>query len=156
MCSSDLTGSTPPTVHRRFSSSNAFWQSSVHRNGSVPRSVLKNGKALSAELPSLTSPEQGAHLLLYIAASNSAVSAVLVQENKVQRPVYYVSEALQGAKIRYTELEKLAYALVMASRKLRLHTRTRPCALSMVFRRWEQAGPHEVSIRRQNPPGLGT
>ena len=32
--------------------------------------------------------------------------------------MYYVSEALQGAKIRYTELEKLAYALVMASRKL--------------------------------------
>lgn len=28
-------------------------------------------------------------------------------------------EALQGAKVRYIELEKLAYALLMASRKLR-------------------------------------
>lgn len=33
--------------------------------------------------------------------------------------MYSVSEALQGAKIKYTELEKLAYALLMASRKLR-------------------------------------
>ena len=71
------------------------------------------------QLPSLTSPEQGAYLLLYIAAPPSAMSAVLVQERNGQRPIYYVSEALQGAKIRYTELEKLAYALLMASRKLR-------------------------------------
>lgn len=47
------------------------------------------------------------------------MSAILIQENNGQHPVYYVSEALQGAKIRYTELEKLAYALLMASRKLR-------------------------------------
>ena len=33
--------------------------------------------------------------------------------------MYYVSEALQGAKVRYTELEKLAYVLLMSSRKLR-------------------------------------
>ena len=33
--------------------------------------------------------------------------------------MYYVSEAIQGAQIRYTELEKLAYALLKASRKLR-------------------------------------
>ena len=76
-------------------------------------------KQYLTQLPSLTSPEQGAELLLYIAASPAAVSAVLVQEHNGQRPVYYVSEALQGAKTRYTELEKLAYALLMASRKLR-------------------------------------
>lgn len=33
--------------------------------------------------------------------------------------MYYVSEALAGPKTRYTELEKMAYLLVMASRKLR-------------------------------------
>nr|CAH66588.1 OSIGBa0111E13.6 [Oryza sativa] len=36
-----------------------------------------------------------------------------------QKPVYFVSEALHGAKTRYIEMEKLAYALVMASRKLK-------------------------------------
>lgn len=34
-------------------------------------------------------------------------------------PVYFVSEALQGPKTRYTEVEKMIYAIVMASRKLR-------------------------------------
>nr|CAE03827.1 OSJNBb0013J13.4 [Oryza sativa Japonica Group] len=47
-------------------------------------------------------------------------SAALVQETESgQKPVYFVSEALQGAKTRYIEMEKLAYALVMASRKLK-------------------------------------
>ena len=75
-------------------------------------------KQYLAQLPSLTSLKQGTDLLVYLAASSSAVSAVLVQESNGQRPVYYVSEALQGARIRYMELEKLAYALLMASRKL--------------------------------------
>nr|ABA93911.1 retrotransposon protein, putative, Ty3-gypsy subclass, expressed [Oryza sativa Japonica Group] len=53
-------------------------------------------------------------------ASPVAVSAVLVQETESgQKPVYFVSKALQGAKTRYIEMEKLAYALVMASRKLK-------------------------------------
>ena len=33
--------------------------------------------------------------------------------------MYYVLEALAGAKTRYSELEKKAYALLTASRKLR-------------------------------------
>lgn len=37
---------------------------------------------------------------------------------RAQRPVYYVLEAHQGAKVRYTELENLAYTLLMGSRKL--------------------------------------
>ena len=32
--------------------------------------------------------------------------------------MYYVSEALARARTHYTELEKMAYALVMASHKL--------------------------------------
>ncbi|KAF0898621.1 hypothetical protein E2562_008204 [Oryza meyeriana var. granulata] len=69
-------------------------------------------------------PPEGQGLLLYLSASPATVSAVLVLEDKhgprpTQRPVYYVSEALGGPKLRYTKLEKLAYALVMASRKLR-------------------------------------
>jgi Reverse transcriptase (RNA-dependent DNA polymerase). len=70
--------------------------------------------------PALISPAPGSELLLYLVASPVAVSAVLVQETESgQKPVYFISEALQGAKIRYIEMEKLAYALVMASRKLK-------------------------------------
>src|SRR5512133_2415487 len=70
--------------------------------------------------PVLISPPPGSELLLYLAASPVVVSAALVQETESgQKPVYFVSEALQGAKTRYIEMEKLAYALVMASRKLK-------------------------------------
>jgi hypothetical protein len=66
----------------------------------------------------------GAPLLLYVAASHSAVSATLVQEKlegqaRKQVPVYFVSEVLSLSKKNYTELEKVLYAVLMASRKLR-------------------------------------
>jgi ribonuclease HI len=66
----------------------------------------------------------GASLLLYVAASHSAVSVALVQEKlegqtKKQVPVYFVSEVLSLSKKNYTELEKVLYAVLMASRKLR-------------------------------------
>jgi hypothetical protein len=37
----------------------------------------------------------------------------------VQRLVYFVSEALLGAKLNYTEIEKIAYAILISSRKLK-------------------------------------
>jgi hypothetical protein len=63
-------------------------------------------------------------LLLYLAASPTTVIAVLVEEkeheNKMkQSPVYFVSKAPSGAKLNYSELEKIAYTVVMASRKLK-------------------------------------
>jgi hypothetical protein len=77
-----------------------------------------------SELATLTSPDPSLPLLLYIAASPHAVSAALVQEQvregtTRQCPVYYVSEVLTTSKCNMTELEKIAYAVVMASRKLR-------------------------------------
>ena len=48
------------------------------------------------------------------------MSAALVrEEEKVQKPVYYTSRALRGAKERYPPMEKLAFALVTAARKLK-------------------------------------
>jgi hypothetical protein len=75
------------------------------------------------DLTTLTPPTPGAPLLLYVAASHSAVSAALVQERlegqvKKQAPIYFVSEVLSLSK-NYTELEKVLYAVLMASRKLR-------------------------------------
>jgi hypothetical protein len=51
------------------------------------------------------------------------VSAALVQEKldgqvKKQAPVYFVSEVLGLSKKNYTKLEKVLYAVLMASRKL--------------------------------------
>jgi hypothetical protein len=69
-------------------------------------------------------PEPKSPLLLYLSASNLAVSAVLVQEKEEDGKlkkilVYFASEALSGSKLFYSELEKIAYAVVMAARKLR-------------------------------------
>jgi len=59
-------------------------------------------------------------LLLYLAISDHTVSAVLVAERaKEQIPMYYISHALAGAEMNYPLIKKFAYALVMASRKLR-------------------------------------
>jgi len=59
-------------------------------------------------------------LVIYLAISEHAVSAVIILERaKEQIPVYYVSHALAGAEVNYPLSKKFAYALVMASRKLR-------------------------------------
>jgi hypothetical protein len=77
-----------------------------------------------SELAILTSPNPSLPLLLYVAASPHAVSAALVQEQARegttrQCPLYYVFKVLTTSKCNMTELEKIAYAVVMASRKLR-------------------------------------
>jgi ribonuclease HI len=71
--------------------------------------------------PPLLSPSQtGEELYLYLAVSASAVSSTLIrEEERVQKPVYYTSRALRGAEERYTNMEKLAFALLITSRKLR-------------------------------------
>jgi hypothetical protein len=71
--------------------------------------------------PPLLSPsKQGEKLYLYLAVSPTAISSALVrEEDRRQLPVYYTSRALRGAKERYPPMEKLAFALVKAARKLR-------------------------------------
>jgi hypothetical protein len=81
-------------------------------------------KAYIEEMAILSLPLPSEPLFLYVAASKAAVSAALVREvdgekGKYQSPVYFVSEALSGSKLLYSELEKIAYAVVMATRKLR-------------------------------------
>jgi hypothetical protein len=72
----------------------------------------------------LTSPDPSLPLLLYIAASPYAASVALIREQDRegttrQCPVYYVSEVLTTSNCNMTELEKISYVVVMASRKLR-------------------------------------
>jgi ribonuclease HI len=68
-------------------------------------------------------------LLLYVAVSHAAVSAALVQEKKdgqakKQVSMYFVSKVLSPSKKNYTELEKVLYVVLMASRKLRHYFQT--------------------------------
>ena len=69
--------------------------------------------------PLLSLSKEGEDLFLYLAISVTAVSAALIrEENQVQLPVYYVSQAFQGAEARYPRRAKITFALIVASRKL--------------------------------------
>ncbi|XP_075475795.1 uncharacterized protein LOC142512308 [Primulina tabacum] len=72
-----------------------------------------------AELPILAKPQPGEKLWIYLFAIEFAVSSVLVREEGAdQKPIYYVSHALRGAELKYSEVKKIALALVMTARKL--------------------------------------
>jgi hypothetical protein len=123
----------------RLASLNRFISRSAERNlplfevlkldevfqwGSAQQKAFEELKQYLIDLTTLTPRAPGAPLLLYVAASHSAVSAAFVQEKlegqtKKQPPVYFVSEVLSLSKKNYTELEKLLYDVLMASRKLR-------------------------------------
>jgi hypothetical protein len=123
----------------RLASLNRFIFRSVERNlpffeilksakvfqwGPAQQKAFEELKQYLIDLTTLTPPSLEAPLLLYAAASHSTVSAALVQEKqdgqvKKQAPVYFVSEVLSLSKKNYIELEKVLYAVLMASRKLR-------------------------------------
>jgi hypothetical protein len=123
----------------RLASLNRFLSRSAERNlpffemlksaevfqwGLAQQKAFEELKQYLIDLTTLTPPAQGAPLLLYVVASHSAVSAALVQEKlegqiKKQAPVYFLSEVLSLSKRNYTKLEKVLYAILMASRKLR-------------------------------------
>jgi hypothetical protein len=122
----------------RLASLNRFISRSVERNlpffeilksaevfqwGPAQQKAFEELKQYLIDLIILTPPAPGAPLLLYVAASHSAVSAALVQEKlegqiKKQAPVYFVSEVLSLSKKNYTKLKKVLYAVLMASMKL--------------------------------------
>ncbi|GJT42824.1 reverse transcriptase domain-containing protein [Tanacetum coccineum] len=82
--------------------------------------AFRQMKKLIADLPMLTAPKEREELIMYLAATKEAISAVLMTEREgKQMPVYFVSRALRGAEINYTPMEKLVLALLSASRRLK-------------------------------------
>jgi ribonuclease HI len=73
----------------------------------------------------LTAPTPEEPMLLYIAATTQVVSVALVVERKelgrsqkVHRPLYFVIEVFSDSKTRYSQMQKLMYAILMTKRKL--------------------------------------
>ena len=71
--------------------------------------------------PLLRLPDYSRDFILYLAASESTIGVVLVQEDdKLQEHVvYYLSCDLAGPKLRYSHIKKLALAAVYAIQRLR-------------------------------------
>lgn len=73
--------------------------------------------------PQLLSPSQPREeLFLYLTVSLAVVSVALVrEEDRVQKLVYYTSRALRDIEERYPLMEKLTFALDTAAHKLKLY-----------------------------------
>lgn len=71
--------------------------------------------------------KEGENLYLYLAVSTTAVSTALIrEEGKTQLLVYYINQAFQGAEAKYPRIEKIGFALIVASHKLRLYFQVNP------------------------------
>ena len=82
----------------------------------------------------MSSPLPEEDLFIYLAVSEVAVSAALFrEENKKQRPVFYVSRMLLDAKTRYSAVEKMMLALVNAKKKLHHYFETHPVTVITDF-----------------------
>ena len=71
--------------------------------------------------PPLLSPSMMAEkLCLYLVVSYTTISSALIREEEnIQKPVYYTSQAFLRVEENYPRMEKIAFTLVVASRKLR-------------------------------------
>ena len=75
-------------------------------------------KEYLTQAPMLTAPEPEEDLFIYLSMSDHAVNVVLLKDQEVQQPAYYISKTLVDTETRYLPLEKLVLALVHATRKL--------------------------------------
>ena len=55
---------------------------------------------------------------MYLSLSEHAVSTMLLRDQGVQQPVFYVSKTLVDVETRYLPFKKLVLALMHATRKL--------------------------------------
>jgi hypothetical protein len=102
--------------------------------------ALGNLKALLTSTPILVPPAAGEALLIYVAATTQVVSAAIVVERReeghalpVQRPVYFISEVLSETKIRYPQIQKLLYAVILTRRNLRHYFESHPVTVVSSF-----------------------
>jgi ribonuclease HI len=102
--------------------------------------ALGNLKALLTNAPILVPPATGEALLIYVTATTQVVSAAVVVERReeghallIQRPVYFISEVLSKTKIRYPQIQKLLYAVILTRRKLRHYFESHPVTVVSSF-----------------------
>ena len=93
--------------------------------GPEAQQAFDDFKKLLTTPPILASPHPQEPLFLYVSATSQVVSTVLVVEReeeghvqKVQRPIYFVSEVLADSKTRYPQVQKLLYGVLITVRKL--------------------------------------
>jgi hypothetical protein len=104
------------------------------------KEALGNLKTLLTNAPILVPPAAGEALLIYVAATTQVVSAAIVVERQeeghalfIQRPVYFISEVLSETKMRYPQIQKLLYAVILTRQKLRHYFESHPMIVVSSF-----------------------
>jgi hypothetical protein len=102
--------------------------------------ALVNLKVLLTNAPILVPPTAGEALLIYVAATTQVVSVAIIVERReeghallVQRPIYFISEVLSETKIRYPQVQKLLYAVILTRRQLRHYFESHPVTVVSSF-----------------------
>ncbi|CAL9018761.1 unnamed protein product [Prunus brigantina] len=90
------------------------WVEACHNAFESIKKYLSSSPLLGAPIP-------GKPLILYIAAQESSIRALLAQENEShkEQALYYLSRTLTGPELNNTPIEKTCLALVFAIQKLR-------------------------------------
>ncbi|CAL9014029.1 unnamed protein product [Prunus brigantina] len=90
------------------------WDEACHNAFESIKRYLSSSPLLGAPIP-------GKPLILYIAAQERSIGALLAQENEShkEQALYYLSQTLTGPELNYTPIEKTCLALVFAIQKLR-------------------------------------
>ncbi|XP_026439180.1 uncharacterized protein LOC113337811 [Papaver somniferum] len=84
--------------------------------------ALQSIKNYLMNLSIIQKAKPGEELLLYLASTPHALSAVLLRSDQgVEKPIYYISKTYNSTEKNYSKIEKLILALVYASFKLRIY-----------------------------------
>src|SRR5438105_4367149 len=104
--------------------------------------------------PVLVPPMPEEPLLLYIAVTSHVVSTTIVVEQqeeghiqKVQHPVYFISEVLNESKISYPQVQKILYAVLITSQKLVHYFQAHPIMVVTSFPIGEILHNRDATVR---------
>jgi hypothetical protein len=104
------------------------------------KEALTKLKATLSNPSILVPPAIGEPLFLYAVMTTQVVRTAIVIERAeeghdllVQRPVYFISEVLSETKVRYPQIQKLLYAIVLTRRKLRHYLEVHPVTVVSSF-----------------------
>jgi len=84
------------------------------------KEAFKKLKEYLASPPILGKPVPGIPICIYLAITDRAISSVILQDqDRIQKPIYFLSKVLHGLETRYQAIEKVSLVVVFAARRLR-------------------------------------